>query len=446
MPSCIVLAFRWRHRLPVRPDLRRKESAKMDFSKQYPSGLRLVARSEESYTVSFGIYVDVGSVKETGKDNGYSHFIEHLLFKGTERRTSQQISEEMDDIGANLNAYTAKDCTCFYTKSVSDDLEKCMDLLSDMFFFAAFDETELNREKSVVVEEINMCEDTPDDVSQDLISGALFFGQSLGQTILGSVENIKKSNRDKIKNFKTVHYIPQNTVIAVAGKFDFDRLDKLVQKYFEQNITQQHLPDEKPLQTVYTDKFLCKFKKTEQSHLEMAFGGCSLSSPKRYAFSVLASVLGGGMSSRLFQSIREKNGLAYSVYCYPSYYTDCGMLEIYAGLSPENIGKVCGLLQSEICRFVDSGITEAELNRAKAQAVNGLLMNIESNMTLMRLYGRSMLKTGKLYNAENEVSNYKAVTVDDVNSLAREVFAQKFASSYVGKEVKDFDLVAKIKL
>lgn len=421
-------------------------SETMDFYKQYPSGLKLVARKLENfYTVSFGVYVDVGSVKESDANNGYSHFIEHLLFKGTERRTSQQISEEMDDIGANLNAYTAKDCTCFYTKSVASDLEKCMDLLSDMFFFAKFDDVELQREKSVVVEEINMCEDTPDDVSQDLISNALFFEQPLGQTILGNAANIKNSDRHSIKNFKETHYIPSNTVLTVAGNFEFDKLDKLVEKYFESNCPKQFEQDEITLQTSYTNKFLHKFKKIEQSHLEIAVGGCSLSSPKRYALSVLTGVLGGGMSSRLFQSVREKHGLAYSVYSYPSYYSDCGMLETYVGLSPDNIGEVCRLLQQEICLLLEKGITQAELNRAKAQAVNGLYMNIESNMTLMRLYGRCMLKTGKLYNAETEVENYKAVTVEEVNALARELFAQNFASSYVGKDVKNFDEISKLK-
>lgn len=419
----------------------------MVFQKRYPSGLRLVAKkSEEFYTICFGIYVDVGSVNERDFDNGYSHFIEHLLFKGTERRSAAQISEEMDDIGANLNAYTTKDCTCFYAKCVSDDLEKCVDVLSDMYFFATFDEKEFEREKSVVVEEIKMCEDTPDDVSQDLIAQALFSGHPLGRTILGSVENIEESTRANVKAFKDVHYIPSKTVISVVGNFDFEALDKLVEKYFEVNCHKQNEKNtsEENFPVVYSDDFLYKFKDTEQSHLELAFGGCSLVSPKRYALSVLSGILGGGMSSRLFQSIREINGLAYSVYCYPSYYTQCGMLEIYVGLSPENISQTCKLLTEEIKLFVGKGITEAELNRAKAQAVNGLLMNIESNMTRMRLLGRSLLKADRLYDMNEEIANYKAVTIDDVNALARGIFSQGFASSYVGREVKGFDNVSKL--
>lgn len=418
----------------------------MDFYKQYPSGLRLVAKKLENfYTVSFGVYVDVGSVLENGENNGYSHFIEHLLFKGTNRRTALQISEEMDDIGASINAYTAKDCTCFYTKSAAADLEKCVDLLSDMYFNATFLQEEFDREKGVVLEEIKMCEDTPDDVSQDLIQQALFFNQPLGQSILGNPHNIEYSDRHSIQNFKDKHYIPSKTVISVAGNLDIDQLDKLVEKYFEKCCKTVAADDLKASEPVaYTSKFLHSFKKIEQSHLSIAVGGCSLDSPKRYAMSILTSVFGGGMSSRLFQSIREKNGLAYSVYAYPSYYTTCGMMEIYAGLSPANISKVCQLLQQEIDLLVEKGIAESELNRAKTQAVNSLYMNIESNMTLMRMYGRCMLKSDLVYNPESEVAAFKSVTLEDVNSLARELFSQKYASSYVGKEVKHFDEISRL--
>lgn len=415
----------------------------MDFYKQYRSGLRLVAKKLENFhTVSFGIYVNVGSVRETESNNGYSHFIEHLLFKGTERRTTKQISEEMDDIGATLNAYTAKDCTCFYTKSISSDLEKCIDLLSDMYFNATFPEEEIEKEKGVVVEEINMSQDAPDEVSQDLIAQALFFKQPLGQAILGNTDNIKYSDRHSILKYKEKHYISSNTVISVAGNFQFEKLDKLVEQYFESRAL-QGVHAQEP-EVTYTSEFLHRFKDTEQSHLQLAVGGVPVNSPKRYALSIMSSVLGGGMSSRLFQSIREKHGLAYSVYSYPSYYATCGMLEVYAGLSPSNIAKVCRLIQREINVLLEEGITSKELDRAKAQAINGLYINTENNMTLMRLYGRCMLKTGNIYSAEKEVENFRNVTLEDVNNIAREIFAQTYASTYVGKEVADFDIVSKL--
>ena len=417
----------------------------MDFFKQYPSGLRLVAKQQDnSYTVSLGIFVDVGCVKESAETNGYSHFIEHLVFKGTERRSCLQISEEIDDIGASINAYTSKDSTCFHTKSTAADLEKCMDVLSDMYFNATIPADELEREKGVVIEEIKMCEDTPDDVSQDLISRALFYGQPLGQTILGSIKNIKYSDRHSILDFKKKHYIPASTVIAVCGKFDIDELDKLVCKYFEQHCDNTGLQPQKEHEINYKSRFLHTFKKIEQSHLQLAWGGYSLQSQDRCANSMLASILGGGLSSRLNQVIREQNGLAYSVYAYPSYYLNGGTFEIYVGLSPENNAKACQLLKAEIDKLLKYGVTEKEFRRAQIQAVNALYMNAESNMTLMRLYGRTMLKLNELFNVDKDVASYKAVTIDKINEVASHVFSQPHASAYVGPEIPDFDEVSKV--
>lgn len=397
------------------------------------------------YTVSLGVFVDVGCVRETARDNGYSHFIEHLVFKGTKRRTCLQISEELDDIGANINAYTAKDATCFYTKSSADDLEKCMDILSDMYFNASVPEEELAREKGVVIEEIKMCEDSPDDVSQDLVSSAIFHGQSLGQTILGSPENIRRAERRDILAFKDAHYLPSATVIAVCGKFDADLLNTLVENYFEKHCDGSMRVSESEPTAEYRSEFLHSFKKIEQSHLQLAWGGYPLCSPQRYASSMLASVLGGGLSSRLNQTIRERHGLAYSVYAYPSYYTNCGTFEIYVGLSPDNNGKVCRLIASELDKLLQDGVTEQELQRARAQAVNALYMNAESNMTLMRLYGRSMLKLNSLFNVDEEAAKYNSVTVDDLNAVARSVFSQPYASAYVGPKISDYAAVSKIR-
>lgn len=419
----------------------------MEFFKQYPSGLKLIAKQLDNFhTVCFGIYVNVGSVKEDESTNGLSHLIEHLLFKGTQRRTALQISEEIDDIGANINAFTAKDCTCFYTKSVSSDLEKCMDVLSDMYFNATFPDDELRREKQVVLEEIKMCEDTPDDVSQDLIAQALFYGQPLGQTILGNAKIIEYSDRHSIQKFKNLHYIPQNTVLSVAGDFDFEKLDKLVERYFENEFTGDYPTPESEPTSLFTSQFISKFKDIEQVHLEYALPSCSAIDDCRQATNLLASILGGGSSSRLFQSIREQNGLAYNVYTYPSFYPTCGMFEIYAALSPANVSKVCELLQIEIDKLLNDGVLPRELDRAKTQAINGMYMGTEGNMTLMRLYGRNMLKFGKVFNIEEEVERYKCVTMDDLNSVARQLFSQKAASSYLGKKIKGYDAISKLSI
>ncbi len=414
----------------------------MDFYKQYKSGLRLIAaKLDNFYTVSFGVFVNVGSVMENNENNGYSHFVEHLLFKGTERRSALQISEEIDDIGANINAFTSKDCTCFYTKSAAGDLEKCVDVLSDMYFNSTLHDSEFVREKDVVLEEIKMCEDTPDDLSQDAIASALFYNQPLGQTILGLPSNIEYSDRHNIKEFIKKHYTAANTVISVAGNFDFEKLDSFVERYFESNFSTVGSLNVEPCSR-YTNKFIHRFKDIEQVHLEFAVGGCSIDSPKRYAQSVLCSTLGGGLSSRLFQTIREKHGLAYSVYAYPGSYTNCGSLGIYAGLSSQNIKKVCNLIRDEIVLLVDKGITQKELDRAKIQATNALYGTLESNMTLMRLYGKTMLKTGSVFNPQNEIDCYRSVDLASVRDVAEELFSQKHASSFVGREVDDFDYVS----
>jgi len=407
----------------------------MDFFKQYPSGLRLVAKQlDHLYTVTVGVFVDVGSVKENADNNGYSHFIEHLQFKGTERRTSLRISEEIDDIGASINAYTSKDNTCFYTKSVASDLETCLDVLLDMYFNAAFPDAELERERGVVLEEINMCDDTPDDVCSDLAASALFKGQSLGQTILGKPENIKYSDRHSIQKFKNRYYIPSATVISVCGKFDFDKLDKLIEKYFENNCAKDYLCVVSEPDVTYTSEMYHAVKPINQSHVQLAWGGFPVNSPESYANSMLASILGGGLTSRLYQSVREKNGLAYSVYAFPSTYLKAGTFEIYVGMSPENSVKTCRLIKNEIEKLVNDGVTETELQRAKTQAVNSLYMAVESPMTLMRLYGRSLLKYGEHFSVEKDVERYRAVTLNEINSVARTVFARKHASSYVGPD------------
>lgn len=407
----------------------------MDFYKQYPSGLRLVAkRLEHLYTVTVGVFVDVGSVKENASNNGYSHFIEHLLFKGTSKRTSLQISEAIDDIGASINAYTSKDNTCFYTKSVSTDLELCLDVLSDMYFNAAFPQEELDRERGVVLEEINMCDDTPDDVCSDLVSKALFWEQSLGQTILGNPQNIKYCDRHSIKKFKEKYYIPTSTVISVCGKFDFDLLDKLIEQYFENNCSKEQLTVEAEPDVKYASKTLSSVKSINQSHVQFAWGGFPFNSPQSAANSMLASILGGGMTSRLHQSVREKNGLAYTVYAYPSAYLKAGSFEIYVGMSPENGVKTCSLIKQEIDKIINDGVTETELMRAKIQAVNSLYMAAENPMTLMRLYGRSLLKYGDKFSIEKDVERYERVTLSEINSIARDVLSKPNAASYVGPD------------
>lgn len=418
----------------------------MKFCKSYPSGLRLVCEQMPSaYSVALGVYVDVGSVREDESTNGFSHFIEHLSFKGTTRRTALQISEEMENIGATINAFTAKDCTCYYTRSISSDLEKCMDVLSDMYFNASFPKEEMDRERGVVLEEISMSADNPSDYAGDLIGQATYFGQSLGQTILGKPENIKYCDRHSIIDFKEMHYVPSSTVISVAGALSFEQVDELVQKYFETNFAAESpvLPAEPT--SAATSIFLSAFRDVEQSHLELNWCGVPAYDKDIYAVSVLSDVLGGGMTSRLVQEIREKRGLAYSVYCGTASYKNNGSLEIYVGYNPKNSKLVANLVHDEIQKIVDYGVTQAEVDRSVMLTTNSIYMSAEANMFFMRVNGRRILKTGKPFDIDTEISACKSVAVDDVNRVAKTIFAANPAVAYVGpKTDADYDVAAKI--
>lgn len=420
----------------------------MQYCKTYKSGLRLVARKMPSlFTVSFGVFVNVGSVRESSETNGYSHFIEHMQFKGTNRFNAVQISEAMDDIGAQMNAFTSKDMTCYYTKSASGDLEKCVDLLADMYFNSTFDETELEREKKVVIEEIDMGNDNPEDVCQDLLCEAAYKNQKMGQTIVGTAQNIEYSDRHSILNFKKKYYVASNTVISVAGNFDVDKLDNLIEKYFEPyfDLSAQQVDEEE--KSIHTDLFLHKFKDTEQSHVALAFDGVAiLPEEDRILFSMMSNILGGGLSSRLFQTIREQNGLAYSVGSYPSTYQHSGFLTIYCGTNPKNLQKLHQLLEQELEKFVKEGITAKELERTKAQLVNGMYMSMENSMSVMTAFGRHFVKCNQILDVEARAKAFSQATVEEVNQMAKKVLLSSPASCYVGKQVDGFDLISKIKL
>lgn len=426
----------------------------MIYTKTFPSGLRLVAQEmPHLYTVSVGVYVNIGCEKETTDTNGYSHFIEHLMFKGTEKRSCTQISEDMENIGAQFNAFTSKDNTCYYTKSASKYIETCLDLLADMYFNSTFDSKELEKEKSVVIEEISMNDDHPDDICQDLISSAVYFEQPLGQTILGNTQNIKYCDRHSIIKFYNRHYIPQNTVISIAGKFDYSQLIELIEKYFEtpynsSKFIQTHkelTPVQAEIPTITTE-FLHKIKDSEQSHICMAFEGSSMRNDLSTQYALMCSILGGGMSSRLFQTIREKHGLAYTTYAYSSTYLESGFVELYCATNPDNLNKLADLIKDVLIDFVQNGVTEQELSRAKALAENGIYMAIEDSLNVMMGNGRRMVKLNQPIEVESRIADIQNVTKEQIQQLASKVFCSPYAAAYVGKRSKGFDKFAKLKL
>ncbi len=420
---------------------------KTDFYKEFKSGLRLVFKRMPSiFTVSFGVIVGTGSRYEAPEVNGYSHFIEHLLFKGTKKRTSLEISEEIDAIGGQINAFTAKDITCFYTRTASEYLEKCFDIISDMYFNSKFDKKEIDMEKKVILEEIAMDGDVPEDVCHELVAKSIYGKHPLSQTIVGLAKNIKDSTRETLLEYKNKYYIPANMVISVAGNAEFEDICALAEKYFEPQF--EKYPGEKPAapeKPAYFDAFHHKFKDVEQSHIAVAYPSFELGSDKAAAAAVAANILGGSMSSRLFQTIREKNGMAYSVYAYSSLYADSGYLEIYCGTNPSNIKKLIPLLKSEIDKFRSDYFTKKEFDIGKAQLVGNTLLAQESSMTVMNACGAYLIKKNILFSMEKRIETIKNITEKDVRGVIDEIFSASPAFSYVGKKVDDFDAVKKIK-
>lgn len=420
---------------------------KNEFYKEFPSGLRLVMKKMPYLlTVSFGVFVGTGSRFEAPEVNGYSHFIEHLLFKGTKSRTALNISEEIDAVGGQINAFTAKDITCFYTRTASEHMEKCFDLLSDMYFNSKFDEKDIAMEKKVILEEISMDQDAPEDVCHDLVAKSVFGKNPLSQTIVGTNKNIKKSSRESLLGFKDKCYLPSNTVLSVAGNAEFEEACRLVEKYFEPAFAKLSKANaQKPPVPVYLDAFHHKFKDVEQSHVAVAYPSFELGSAKAAAAAIAANILGGGMSSRLFQSVREKNGMAYSVFSYNTLYADSGYMEIYCGTNPSNIPKLIPLLKSEIDRFRTGYFTQKEFDIGKAQLIGNTVLAQESSMTVMNAYGAYLIKKDILFSIDERVEKIKKITEKDVRGVIDEIFAAKPAMSYVGKEIANYDAVKKIK-
>ena len=371
-------------------------------------------------SVSMGVWIASGSQYETREENGMSHFLEHMLFKGTERRSARQIAEEIDAVGGQLNAFTAKECTCFYAKVIDEHTDLAMDMLSDMVIHASFDPKELEKEKGVVLEEIAMSEDEPEDVCSELVMTAHYGDQPLAWPILGPAENVRAFTRERLVTYRDRMYRPENTVLAVTGNYDWEALLDMARRYFGgwsagggKRPAFALLP--------YSCQSLRKEKDIEQVHISIGFDGCAAGSREIYPISIFNSVLGGAMSSRLFQRIREESGLAYSVYSYPSCYTDTGMVVIYAGTSPQNTGRVLEQIEEEIARLVKEGLTVDEFEKTRSQLKGSYVLGLESASARMNSLGRRMLLHGTTQTEDEMLSILNSVTLDEVNGVMRRV-------------------------
>lgn len=397
-----------------------------------PCGLRLAGeRLPHVRSCTVGVWVRVGSMNELPEENGLSHFIEHMVFKGTQNRSARDIAEEMDLAGGQLNAFTSKECTCFYAKVTDDELPLAVDILADLALRPVFDAGELEKERGVVLEEIAMVEDTPEDLVHDLLSEAQYTG-SLRRPILGTADLIRGYGRDALQGYWARHYTPENMVVAIAGNYDWEAFVSLVERHF----TPFSAPAGElraPQAQAFTPGRLAREKDTEQTHLCLGFPGVPSDSDDLYALSVLGNALGGGMSSRLFQRIREELGLAYSVYTYSSSYQGLGSFCVYAGTTPDNAPTVLGELQSQLDLLLRDGLTDKEFRSAKAQLRGGFLLGLESSGGRMQALGRGHLLLGRVRTPEETLARIEAVTPDAVMDLARRLLGQKASAAIVGR-------------
>ncbi|WP_019645745.1 M16 family metallopeptidase [Novispirillum itersonii] len=380
-----------------------------------PNGLRVMTdRMTTVETVSLGAWVDVGTRHEPVEINGISHLLEHMAFKGTQRRSAAAIAEEIENVGGHLNAYTSRENTAYYAKVLKEDSALAVDLIADILQHSVFDAEELAREQSVVVQEINQAEDTPDDIVYDHFQATAYPDQAMGRAVLGTPERVRGITRDTLSRFMRDTYSTRSMVLAAAGNIDHDTFVRLVENQFTA------LPQTAPVQPEvarYTGGDLRVEKDLEQLHLLVGFDGVSYEHPLFYASAVLSTLLGGGMSSRLFQEIREKRGLAYSVYTYTSSYTDGGLFGVYAGTGEDEAAELVPVLCTELRRVLD-GISPAELARARAQIKAGLLMGLESPSNRCEQLARHILSYGRILSTEELVAQVEAVDAAKVLEAA----------------------------
>ncbi len=398
------------------------------------NGLRVVIEQMDSVrSVSIGVWINAGSEYENADNSGISHFLEHMLFKGTENRDAQQIAAEMDSIGGNLNAFTAKECTCFYAKVLDEDLETAVDMLSDLLLHSKFDPEQLEREKGVVCDEIFMTEDSPEDLVFEVSSSKFFEGTTLERPILGTADSVNSFEQKDLFDYMKQHYSAENMVIACAGSFNEDELFGLLEKYFA---IEQRGEYHEAMEHIHSDGFRCEFiqKDIEQVHICLTFPGFSLGTKDYYALTVLSNALGGSMSSRLFQTIRERYGLAYSVYTYPISYRSVGSFSVYAGCGEKQAGEVLRLMLQELDSVIENGLKEDEFLRCKQQLKGSFLLGMESTSSHMNAIGKSLLLQNKEYSQETTISGIECVTIEDVEKIIPELFSSaRFAAAIVGR-------------
>ncbi|MFJ8670305.1 M16 family metallopeptidase [Streptomyces sp. NPDC093589] len=404
-----------------------------------PSGLRIVTETLPSVrSVTFGIWAKVGSRDETPSLNGATHYLEHLLFKGTERRSALDISAAIDAVGGEMNAFTAKEYTCYYARVLDADLPLAIDVVCDMLTGSLIEAEDVDAERGVILEEIAMTEDDPGDCVHDLFAHTMLGDTPLGRPVLGSVDTVNALTPERIRRFYKKHYDPTHLVVTAAGNVDHAKVVRLVRRAFERAGAPQH-PDATPMapragaRTIRAGGRVDLLnRKTEQAHVILGMPGMARTDDRRWAMGVLNTALGGGMSSRLFQEVREKRGLAYSVYSYTSGFADCGLFGVYAGCRPNQVHDVLKICRDELDKVASDGLTDDEIRRAIGQLRGSTVLGLEDTGALMHRLGKSELCWGEQMSVDEMLARIAAVTPDEVREVARDVLGARPSLSVIG--------------
>lgn len=404
-----------------------------------PSGLRIV--TEELPTVrsaAFGVWVNVGSRDETPSVAGASHFLEHLLFKGTKRRSAMEISSTIEAVGGEMNAFTGKEYTCFYARVLDENLPLAIDVISDLITSSIVLPADVDAERNVVLEEIHMRDDDPSDLIHDLFTEALYGETPLGRPILGTIDSITGMSRNAVNNYYKRRYRPSDLVVAVAGNFKHEDVVRQTKRAFAADgfLTERAKPSIPRSAGAVKHQGVGEFrvlpKETEQAHVLLGMPGLSRDDERRFALGVLNAALGGGMSSRLFQEIREKRGLAYSVYSYSQQFAGSGLFGVYAGCQPSKVHEVLKITRDLLADVADNGLRDEELERAKGQARGGLVLGLEDTGSRMSRIGKSELMFGDLKTIDQMLADIDAVTPEDVRGVASALLGKRPTLAVIG--------------
>jgi predicted Zn-dependent peptidase len=389
-----------------------------------PNGLRVLTETMPSVrSATVGIWADVGSAVESPERRGISHLVEHMLFKGTQRRSARQIAETMDAVGGNLNAFTDKETTCYYAKVIDRHVPLALDVLADMFLHSVFDTQELAKEQKVILEEIKMYDDSPDDLIHDVFLQTMWRGSNLGEPTIGFADTVLSLTSDDLRDHMRKHYTPNCVVVAAAGNVEHERFVESVCEQFARYEGDCPLPQpESPIVTPATN---LRHRESEQAYIVIGTRGVDVRDERRYAASLLDTILGGGMSSRLFQEIREQRGLVYSVYSFQASYRAAGLFGVYAGTSPENAQSCIDVIVEQFARARTELVGADELALAKEHVKGSLTLSLESTSSRMIRLGRNEFALGRNVTPEEIEGRIDGVTAEQVRELAQELLAEE---------------------